>query len=79
MLRDELHGELNDILSSLRLAEDKVKDFLAGLRQVWEQEQATSFNTTEALKSRLSSLEHDKKEVVLKQVRGTLAEDRAEI
>lgn len=79
MLRDDLHGELNGILSSLRLAEDKVKDFLAGLRQVWEQEQATSFNTTEALKSRLSSLEHDKKEVVLKQVRGTLAEDRADI
>lgn len=79
MLRDDLHGELNGILSSLRLAEDKVKDFLAGLRQVWEQEQATSFNTTEALKSRLSSLEHDKKEVVMKQVRGTLAEDRADI
>ena len=79
MLRDELHGELADILAGLRLAEDKVKDFLAGLRHVWEQEQAISFNTTEGLKSRLSSLEHDKKEVVLKQVRGTLAEDRADI
>lgn len=79
MLRDELHGELADILAGLRLAEDKVKDFLAGLRHVWEQEQATSFNTTEGLKTRLSSLEHDKKEVVLKQVRGTLADDRADI
>lgn len=79
MLRDELHGELADILSGLRLAEAKVKDFLAGLRHVWEQEQATSFNTTEGLKTRLSSLEHDKKEVVLKQVRGTLADDRADI
>ena len=79
MLRDDLHGELGDILSGLRLAEDKVKDFLAGLRHVWEQEQATSFNTAGVLKKRLSSLEHDKKEVVLKQVRGTLAEDRADI
>lgn len=79
MLRDELHGELADILAGLRLAEAKVKDFLAGLRHVWEQEQATSFNTTEGLKTRLSSLEHDKKEVVLKQVRGTLADDRADI
>ena len=79
MLRDDLHGELGDILSGLRLAEDKVKDFLSGLRHVWEQEQTTSFNTIEALKKRLSSLEHDKKEVVLKQVRGTLAEDRADI
>lgn len=79
MLRDELHSELGDILSSLRLAEDKVKDFLAELRHVWEQERASSFSTTETLKNRLSSLEHDKKEVVLKQVRGTLAEDRADI
>lgn len=79
ILRDELHDELGDILSSLRLAEDKVKDFLTGLRHVWEQEQATSFNTTEALKNRLTNLGHDKKEVVLKQVRGTLAEDRADI
>ena len=79
ILRDTLHDELGDILAGLRLAEAKVKDFLAGLRHVWEQEQATSFNTTEGLKTRLSSLEHDKKEVVLKQVRGTLAEDRADI
>lgn len=79
ILRDELHDELGDILAGLRLAEAKVKDFLAGLRYVWEQEQATSFNTTEGLKTRLSSLENDKKEVVLKQVRGTLAEDRADI
>ena len=52
MLRDELHDELGDILAGLRLAEAKVKDFLAGLRYVWEQEQATSFNTTEGLKTR---------------------------
>lgn len=36
MLRDELHGELGDILAGLRLAEAKVKDFLSGLRHVWE-------------------------------------------
>lgn len=79
MLRDELHGELNDILSGLRLAEDKVKDFLAGLRHVWEQEQATSFNTAQALKTRLSSLTNDKKAIVLKQALGQLADDRADI
>jgi len=79
ILKDELHTELSDILAGLRLTEAKVKDFLAGLRSVWEQEQATSFNTTEGLKARLSSLEHDKKAVVLKQVRGQLADDRADI
>jgi site-specific DNA recombinase len=79
ILRDDLHDELGDILAGLRLAEAKVKDFLAGLRHVWEQEQATSFNTTEGLKSRLSSLENDKKNVVLKQALGQLSDDRADI
>ena len=79
MLRDELHGELSGILSGLRLAEDKVKDFLSGLRHVWEQEQALSFNSVETLNSRLNSLENEKKGVVLKQVRGQLAYDRADI
>lgn len=79
MLRDELHEELGDILAGLRLAEDKVKDFLSGLRHVWEQEQATSFNTTEGLKNRLATLENDKKTVILKQIRGQLADDRADI
>lgn len=79
ILRDELHDELGDILAGLRLAEAKVKDFLSGLRHVWEQEQATSFNTTEGLKSRLSSLENDKKAIVLKQALGKLADDRADI
>ena len=79
MLRDELHGELGDILSSLKLAEDKVKDFLAGLRHVWEQEQALSFNQIETLKKRLDSVTHDRKDVILKQARGQLADDRADI
>lgn len=79
MLRDELHGELGDILAGLRLAEAKVKDFLSGLRHVWEQEQATSFNSAAALKNRLTTLENDKKDFVLKQARGQLADDRADI
>ena len=79
MLRDELHGELGNILSSLRLAEDKVKDFLAGLRHFWQQEQATSFNTTEGLKNRLTTLENDKKAVALKQGLGNLPDNRADI
>lgn len=78
ILREELHGELSNILSSLRLAENKVKDFLAGLRHVWEQEQATLFNTAEGLKNRLTTLGNDKKTVILKQARGQLADDRAD-
>ncbi len=79
ILRDELHSELGDIFANLRLAEAKVKDFLSGLRHAWEQEQATSYNTTEGLKNRLATLENDKKAVVLKQALGNLADDRADI
>ena len=79
ILRDELHNKLSEILSSLRLAEDKVKDFLAGLRHVWEQEQALSFNQIETLKKRLDSVTNDRKDVILKQARGLLADDRADI
>ena len=79
MLRDDLHGQLGDILSGLRLAEHKVKDFLAGLRHVWEQEQSLSFNKTKSLESRLATLESDKKAVVLKQALGTLSDERADI
>ena len=55
------------------------KDFIVALRHVWEQEQSLSFNQTEALKRRLESLTQDKKAVVLKQVRGQLADERADI
>lgn len=79
ILKDELHQQLSDTLLDLQLAQAKIKDFIAALRQVWEQEQALSFNTSESLKGRLSSLEKDKADVVLKQVRGQLAEDRADI
>ncbi len=79
MLRDELHSKLSDVLSSLKIAEDKMEDFLAGLRHVWQIEQSTSLNTAEALKSRIKALEHDKKEVVLKQVRGQLSDERVDL
>lgn len=79
ILQPALHEQLSSTLLSLKLAEDKVQDFLAALRQVWEQEQSLSFAQVEALTRRLESLTHDKKEVVLKQVRGTLAEERADI
>lgn len=78
-LRDELHGQLGDIFSSLKLADDKVKDFLAGLRHVWEQEQALSFSTIETLKKRLDLVTCDRKDIILKQARGQLADDRADI
>lgn len=55
------------------------KDFIVALGHVWEQEQSLSFNQTEALKRRLESLTQDKKAVVLKQVRGQLADERADI
>lgn len=79
ILRNDLHEQLNDTLLSIELADDKAKDFLAALRQVWEQEQSLSFNQAEALKRRLESLTQDKKAVVLKQVRGQLADERADI
>ena len=77
--QEEVHGLLSDVFASLRLAEDKVKDFLAGLRQVWEQEQATSFNQAKTLQTRLESLTHDKENVVMKQIRGTISDERADI
>lgn len=77
--QSDLHGQLNEVFSSLRLAEDKVKDFLRGLRQVWEQDQALSFSKANTLRSRLEALTHDKKEVILKQVRGAISDDRADI
>ena len=79
ILRSELHEQLSNMLSSLELAEDKAKDFVAALRQVWEQEQSLSFNQAEALKRRLDALTQDKKTVILKQARGQLADERADI
>lgn len=79
ILRDELHSKLSDSLLDLQLAQARVKDFIAALRHVWEQEQALSYNTSESLKTRLSTLENDKKTVILKQVRGELAVDRADL
>ena len=79
ILREELHNQLSDTLLDLQLAQAKVKDFIAALRQVWEQEQAVSYNTSEGLRKRLATLENDKKTVVLKQVRGQLSDDRADM
>jgi DNA invertase Pin-like site-specific DNA recombinase len=79
VLRSDLHEQLSDTLLDLKLSEPRTKDFLAALRQVWQQEQALSYNTAESLKNRLSTLEHEKKEVILRQVRGQLADDRADI
>ena len=79
ILRNDLHKQLDDVLSNIQLASGKTKDFIAALRQVWEQEQSLSFNQVESLKRRVESLMQDKKVVVLKQVRGQLADDRADI
>ena len=79
ILQSELHNELSDTLLNLEPTEAKIEDFIAGLRHVWEQEQSQSYSRVETLKQRLDSLTHDKKEVVLKQVRGTLADERADI
>ena len=79
ILRNDLHEQLNDTLSSIELADDKAQDFITALRQVWEQEQSLSFNQAETLKRRLESLTQDKKSVVLKQVREQLADERADI
>ncbi len=79
MLREDLHKQLSDTLLDLKLSETRIKDFLAALRQVWEQEQALSYNTAESLKNRLGTLEHEKKDVILRQVRHQLADDRADI
>lgn len=79
MLRADLHEQLSDTLLDLKLSETRIKDFLAALRQVWQQEQALSYNTAESLKNRLSTLEHEKKDVILRQIRNQLADDRADI
>ena len=79
MLREDLHGQLSDTLFDLKLSEKRIKDFLAALRQVWDQEQSLSYNTAESLKNRLGTLEHEKKDVILRQVRNQLAEERADI
>lgn len=78
-MRNELHGQLDNVLSSIELVEDKAKDFYSKpLRQVWEQEQSLSFNQAGAPAKRcLESLTQDKKSVVLKQ--GQLADERADI
>ena len=55
------------------------KDFIVALGHVWEQEQSLSFNQTEALKRRLGPLTQDKKAVALKQVRGQIADECADI
>lgn len=79
MLRADLHEQLSDTLLDLKLSETRIKDFLAALRQVWEQEQALSYNTSESLHTRLKTLDNDKKTVILKQVRGELADERADL
>ena len=79
ILRDELHNKLSDSLLDLELAKDRISDFIGALRHVWEQEQALSYNTTESLQTRLKTLDNDRKTVILKQVRGELAADRADL
>lgn len=79
MLREDLHEQLSSTLLDLKLSETRIKDFLAALRQVWSQEQSLSYNTAESLKNRLSTLEHEKKDVILRQIRHQLADDRADI
>ena len=77
--QEELHEQVSNELLNLRLAEDKIQDFLAALRQVWEQEQSLSFTQIQALRRRSETLTEEKKQAVLKQVRGELSEERANI
>ena len=79
ILRQDLHDQLNDELLSLELAEDKVIDFIRALRQVWEDDRSSSMMRIRGLKQQLDTLEADKNTVVLKQVRGQLADDRADL
>ena len=79
ILRDELHTKLSDSLLDLQLAQDRISDFIGALRHVWQEEQSLSYNTAESLQTRLKTLDNDKKTVILKQVRGELADERADL
>ncbi len=79
ILQPYLHQQLSDTLLSLELAQDKTKDFISALRKVWEGEQYLSLTQVKTLQNRSESLKRDKEEVILRQVRGTLSEERADI
>jgi DNA invertase Pin-like site-specific DNA recombinase len=78
ILRDVLHEAVSKELLNVKIADEKLDDFLAALRAVWEEDESISISRLKTLQVRLEQLRDSKNKLVIQAANGTIAEEDVE-